>query len=188
MTGTENAPLARRRAGGGVDAESAKESTSSGRLGEPSTPSAEIVSPRPGVENQLQGVIARKSKKRRRFDIFPGSAEALEMLTLAPVFATHLPRYHVEPRAPDGSRLVHDRATRETIVVYTPRFADQFRGGHQAGLWYVRAKSDLRTAPNSSGFASASAAVEALKTGQWGHSRSVQNHGHAARQIHIIWN
>src|SRR5271168_5419431 len=52
---------------------------------------------------------ARKAKVSR-LPVYPGSAQALAMLTLLPVFATPVPRLRVEPRAPDGRLIVYDRA------------------------------------------------------------------------------
>ena len=98
---------------------------------------------------------------------YPGCVEALKMLTLRPVLATPLPRHHVEPRAVDGSRLVHDRATSERFVVYSPRFVEEFRAGHRAGLWYLRTTNDLGTIPQSMGFTTAGGTVNALRAGVW---------------------
>jgi hypothetical protein len=61
-----------------------------------------------------------KTSSRRKRRTYPGSAEALSMLTLRPVFATPVPRHHVKPRAADGTLVVHDRATNEQFVVYSP--------------------------------------------------------------------
>jgi hypothetical protein len=108
----------------------------------------------------------RKSRVRRQLTI-PGSAEALSMLTLLPVFTTPVPRHHIEPRAVDGSLMIHDRATSDQFVVYSPRFVSQFRAGHRAGLWYLRPATDVGVAPQSAGFRSAEAAVEALRGGAW---------------------
>ena len=108
-----------------------------------------------------------KSRGRRRQPTYPGSAEALSMLTLRPVFNTPVPRHHVEPRAADGALVIHDRATSEQFVVYSPRFGHQFRAGHHAGLWYLRPAQDLGATPRSTGFRTARAAVEALRDGDW---------------------
>ena len=78
------------------------------------------------------------------------------MLTLRPVFTTPVPRHHVESRAADGALVVHDRATSEQFVVYSPRFVDQFRAGHHAGLWYMRPARDVGATPRSRGFRTAS--------------------------------
>ena len=117
----------------------------------------------------------------------PGCTEALTMLALRPVFATPVPRHHVEPRTADGSRLVHDRATSEQFVVYSPRFVDQFRAGHRTGLWYLRAATDVGTKPRSVGFATARAAVLALRTGIWRLSHSRPDHSPARKPCRIIW-
>jgi hypothetical protein len=113
------------------------------------------------------GISQICSTRRRRQRTYPGSAEALSMLTLRPVFTTPVPRHHVEPRAADGALLVHDRATSEQFVVYLPRFVHQFRAGHNAGLWYLRPARDLGATPRSTGFRTAQAAVEALRGGVW---------------------
>ena len=89
------------------------------------------------------------------------------MLTLRPVFTTPVPRHHVEPRAADGTLVVHDRATNEQFVVYSPRFVYQFRAGHHAGLWYLRPARDAGATPRSKAFHTAQAAVEALRGGVW---------------------
>jgi hypothetical protein len=107
------------------------------------------------------------------------------MLTLRPVFATPVPRHHVEPRGPDGSRLVHDRATNERFVVYSPRLVHEFRAGHRAGLWYLRPIAELDTTPRSAGFPSAHAAVEALRAGTWRASRSRRQS--AGKPCRVIW-
>ena len=149
----------------------------------------EIVPPRAGPAEPLAGVRCQKSKtaKRRWPPRYPGSAEALNMLTLRPVFATPVPRHHVEPKAPDGSRLVHDRATSERFVVYSPRFVYQFRGGHHAGLWYLRPITDAGATPRSVGFPTARAAVEALRTGGWRLSRSRPYRDRAGKPCRVIW-
>ena len=118
---------------------------------------------------------------------YPGSAEALNMLTLRPVFTTPVPRHHVESRAPDGSRLVHDRATSERFVVYSPRFVDQFKAGHRAGLWYLRPSTDVEATPRSVGFPTALAAVEAVRAGEWRLSRSHPDRDRPGKPCRVIW-
>ncbi len=118
---------------------------------------------------------------------YPGCVEALKMLTLRPVLATPLPRHHVEPRAVDGSRLVHDRATSERFVVYSPRFVEEFRAGHRAGLWYLRTTNDLGTAPRSKGFSTAGGAVDALRAGVWRVSRSHPEPNRARKPFRVRW-
>ncbi len=129
----------------------------------------------------------KKSKGARRHwpPRIPGSREALNMLMLRPVFATPVPRHHVEPRGPDGSRLVHDRATNERFVVYSPRLVHEFRAGHHAGLWYLRPIAQRGATPTSAGFPSVRAAVEALHAGNWKASRSRSKP--AAKPCRIIW-
>jgi hypothetical protein len=130
---------------------------------------------------------SKKSKGARRHwpPRIPGAREALKMLTLRPVFATPVPRHHVEPRGPDGSRLVHDRATNERFVVYSPRLVHEFRAGHRAGLWYLRPIAELDTTPRSAGYPSAHAAVEALRAGTWRACRSRRQP--VGKPCRVIW-
>jgi hypothetical protein len=109
------------------------------------------------------------------------------MLTLRPVFTTPVPRHHVESRAADGSRLVHDRATRERFVVYSPRFVHQFNAGHRAGLWYLRPSTDVEAIPRSVGFATARAAVEAVRAGDWRLSRSRLLRERPGKPCQVFW-
>jgi hypothetical protein len=109
------------------------------------------------------------------------------MLTLRPVFTTPVPRHHVERRAPDGSRLVHDRATSEQFVVYSPRFAYQFKAGHRAGLWYLRPSTEVEGTPHSAGFLTARSAVEAVRAGDWRLSRSRPGRERPDKPCHVIW-
>jgi len=127
---------------------------------------------------------ARKAKVRR-LPVYPGSAQALAMLTLLPVFATPVPRLHVEPKAPDGRLIVYDRALGEQFVVYAPRFVSQFRGGHRAGQWYLRSVSDVGTTPRSLAFPTARAAIEALKGGRW--SLSSTPRYRPDPRLRVIW-
>jgi hypothetical protein len=109
------------------------------------------------------------------------------MLTLRPVFATPVPRHHIESRAPDGSRLVHDRATSEQFVVYSPRFLYQFKAGHRAGLWYLRLRTDVEATPRSVGFPTVRAAVEAVRAGDWRLSRPRPSRDRPGKPCRIIW-
>ncbi len=144
---------------------------------------------RPEPTRSVTDVRSRKSRtaNRRWPPRYPGSAEALKMLTLRPVFATPVPRHHIEPRAPDGSRRVLDRATSEQFVVYSPRFVYQFRAGHHAGLWYLRPMTDAGTIPRSVGFPTARAAVAALRAGRWGLSSSPRDRDVAGAPCRVIW-
>jgi hypothetical protein len=126
----------------------------------------------------------RKAKVQRP-PVYPGAAQAMAMLTLTPVFATPVPRLHVEPKAPDGRLIVHDRALGGQYVVYAPRFVSQFRGGHRAGQWYLRPVSDVENAPRSLAFPTARAAIEALKTDRW--SSSSNPRYRPDPRLRVIW-
>jgi hypothetical protein len=117
--------------------------------------------------------------------VYPGSAQALAMLTLWPVFATPVPRLHVQPRAPDGRLIVYDRAMGEQLVVYAPRCVSEFRGGHRAGQWYLRPVADVGTTPRSRAFATPRAAIEALKVGRW--SLSSTPRFRPDPRLRVIW-
>ena len=95
------------------------------------------------------------------------SSRALAMLTLLPIQAAPVQRVHVEGRQPDGTLRVHDRPTGQQLLVYTPRFNEQFRAGHRAGRWYVRPLLHVGVQPQSCGFATARAAIEAVSAGSW---------------------
>jgi hypothetical protein len=101
------------------------------------------------------------------------------------IFAMPVPRHHVEPRAPDGSRLVHDRATNQRFVVYSPRFVYQFRAGHRAGRWYLRLTTDAGTAPRSVEFPTALDAILALRAGDWRLSHPRRHR--PAKRCRVIW-
>jgi hypothetical protein len=145
--------------------------------------------PSAGPAEPVMTVRSRKSERveRRGSPAYPGSAEALSLLTLHPVFATPVPRHHIEPRAPDGTRWVHDRATSEQFAVYSPRFVIQFRAGHRSGLWYLRPATDLGITPRSVGFRTRLAAVEALRAGGWMPGRSIPECERRRRPCRIIW-
>jgi hypothetical protein len=189
MTTPENSSLgtgtsAARPAGEATRTQSGSENTEG-----PAGPLAEIGVPGPGSTAVAAGSVPRIRKTLQRPGPArdPGSAAALKMLTLRPVFVTAVPRHHIEPRTADGSRLVHDRATSELVVVYSPRFIDQFRAGHHAGLWYLRAKADVAATPRSAGFATPGAAIEAVRAGQWGLGRSRVEHERAGKHFRVIW-
>jgi hypothetical protein len=129
-------------------------------------PPSPVLPPQEPTGTELSQIC--KASLRRTQPKYPGSKEALSMLTLRSVFTTPMPRHHVEPRAVDGALVVLDRATSERFVVYSPRFVFQFRAGHHAGLWYLRPARDLGATPRSTGYRTARAAVEALRDGVWG--------------------
>jgi hypothetical protein len=123
--------------------------------------SAEAV--HPSASQPRAGGPAWSSGRRRS----PSAARALAMLTLMPVRGISLPRVHVGSRRPDGALRVHDRPTGEELLVYTPRFETQFRGGHRAGRWYVRPAVHVGAEPISQAFDTARQAVEAVAAGRW---------------------
>jgi hypothetical protein len=82
---------------------------------------------------------------------------------------------------------VHDRATSERFVVYSPRFVDEFRAGHHAGLWYLRATTNVGVTPQSAGFPTVRAAVDALRTGQWGPSHLRPDHRRPGKRCRVMW-
>ena len=121
-------------------------------------------------------------RPRRR----PTSAtRALAMLTLLPVNATAVPRVHVEPRHPDGTLKVLDRFTGQQLIVYTPRYTQQFRGGHCSGRWYIRPLTHVGTDPTSRSFPTARGAIEGVTAGSWrlgsNSAKGPQN------QVQVIW-
>jgi hypothetical protein len=130
------------------------------------------IAPREAADPRMESRKGEPRKPRRRVS-HPASAHALAMLTLQPVHATPVPRFHVAPSVPNGNVLVNDRVSNERFNVYTPRFVCQFRTGHCAGLWYFRPVSDVGIAPRSPGFPTARTAVEALCTGSWNRDRQV---------------
>jgi hypothetical protein len=107
------------------------------------------------------------------------------MLTLLPVHATSVPRVHVEPRQPNGTLRVLDRPTGQQLIVYTPRFNQQFRAGHRSGRWYVRPVTYVGSDPQSSSFTTARAALEAVTAGRWSLD-SVTAH-RAGLPLRVIW-
>jgi hypothetical protein len=140
---------------------------SAGRLGDPS----------PIVPTAL----ARQDRPRRRQVLV---SQALTMLTLLPVRATSVPRLHVEPRRPDGTLVVLDRFTGKQLMVYTPRFDQQFRAGHRSGRWYVRPFNYVGANPVSQSFCTARGAIDAVTAGHWGLDSRLTT---AARQFLVIW-
>jgi hypothetical protein len=143
---------------------------------------AELAAPDTAV-----GAHLSKACTRRWPPPYPGSAEALALLTLRPVQATPLPRHHVALRAPDGNLVVDDRATGERFVVYLPRFVYQFHAGHHAGQWYLRPVVDVGSAPQSAGFPGPRAAVEALRSGRWKLPHGRIRQSRKSTTCRIIW-
>jgi hypothetical protein len=176
-------------ANGSLPGAAVKMSTRPNRRAESSILHGEIVPPRPEPAEPLASARhhKRKKSKARWPPRYPGCAAALSMLTLRPVFATPVPRHHVERKAPDGSRQVYDRAASERFVVYSPRFVYQFRAGHHAGLWYLRPLTDVGAIPRSVGFPTARAAVEALRAGDWRPSRSSPYRDRHPKPCRVSW-
>jgi hypothetical protein len=123
--------------------------------------------------------------KRRRQPKGRDSRAALAMLTLRPVLARSVPRHHVEPKAPDGVLIVHDRATSDQFVIYSPRFVPQFQAGHRAGKWYLRPLTDLGAAPCSPAFPAAGDAVNALRAGRW--SIPAETRNRSRKRLRVSW-
>jgi hypothetical protein len=90
-----------------------------------------------------------------------------------------------EPKAPDGTLLIHDRATSDSFVVYSPRFVRQFHAGHHAGKWYLQPLKDLGAAPCSRAFPAAALAVDALRTDRW--STSAKAGFTSRKRPRVIW-
>ena len=123
----------------------------------------------------------RPRSRRRSISV----SRALAMLTLLPVHATSVPRVHVEPRQPDGTLRVLDRFTGQQLIVYTPRFTQQFRAGHRSGRWYVRPVTHVGTDPTSRSFPTAWGAIEGVTAGRWS-LRSGSAKGPQER-LRVIW-
>ncbi len=108
--------------------------------------------------------VPTKPRSRRRSTT---AHQTREMLKLLPVHATSVPRLHLEPRLPDGMLKVLDRFTGQQVIVYTPRFTQQFRAGHCSGQWYVRPVTHVGADPTSRSFTTAQNAVEGVRAGRW---------------------
>ncbi len=128
-----------------------------------------------------------RQTERRRPRVYPNCAEALAMLRLRPVFATPLPRFHIEPRLPTGTLTVYDRSSNEHVRVYSPRFAYQFRAGYRAGQWYLRRTMDVGTTPRSRGFRTAREAIAALGAGRWRIPASEPHHSRSLKPLRVLW-
>jgi hypothetical protein len=110
---------------------------------------------------------APRKTRTTRLPFYRNCRQALAMLTLAPVFATPVPRLSVEPRSPDGGLRVLDRATGERYLIYTPRFRAQFQSGHIARMWYVRPVANAGVSVQSRAFPTAHGAIESVREGRW---------------------
>jgi hypothetical protein len=111
----------------------------------------------------------------------------MAMLALRPVFATPLPRFHIEPRLPTGTMTVYDRSSSAHFRVYVPRFSYQFRAGYRAGQWYLRPMTDVGTTPRSAGFRSAREAIAALSTGRWQLPLPKPDRSQAHTPLRVFW-
>jgi len=125
--------------------------------------------------------------ERRRLGVYPNCAEAMAMLTLRPVFATPVPRFHIEPRLPTGTLTVYDRSSNEHVRVYAPRFSAQFRAGYRAGRWYLRPMTDVGTTPRSPGFRTAREAIAALDAGRWRIPVPEPHCGGSHTPLRVLW-
>ncbi len=108
------------------------------------------------------------------------------MLTLLPVHDAPVNRVHVANRQPDGTLRVFDRPTGQHLLVYTPRFTEQFRAGHRASRWYVRPLIYVGVKPQSHGFATARGAIEAVSSGTWNLTAPVAKH-RGPLALRVIW-
>ncbi|WP_148598052.1 hypothetical protein [Aquisphaera giovannonii] len=114
---------------------------------------------------------------------YGNAARALAILSLLPVSEIPVPRVHVGGRQSDGSVRVLDRPSGESLVVYTPRFTQQFSSGHLAGRWYVRKLTHVGVIPRSLPFPTARAAVEAVEAGRWALSTPAKPRQDARRPL-----
>src|ERR1700688_4546687 len=81
--------------------------------------------------------------------------------------------------------MVHDRVSGEWFQVYSPRFVHQFHAEHRAGLWYVRPAANVESGPQSRGYATARASVEALRSGDWIQSTAIK--AQSRKCVRVIW-
>jgi hypothetical protein len=117
----------------------------------------------------------------------PSSARDMAMLRLAPIDAFAVPRLHVGPRQADGGLRVFDRPSGTHVLVYTPSYTSQFRGGHRAGRWYVRSLTHVGSQPQSLDFANARAAIDAVGRGEWGRRPAEAAPASPASRLRVIW-
>jgi hypothetical protein len=126
------------------------------------------------------------TRKPSRRPKAPTSARDLAMLNTAPLGGFALPRLHVEPRRADGGLRVLDRPSGTHVLVYTPRHTCQFNAGHRAGRWYVRSLTHVGGEPQSPGFDTARAAVEAVGRGDW-RARPARPVAASPAPLRVIW-
>jgi hypothetical protein len=150
---------------------------------QPETPCAPAVREEAptNATNKRDAIPTRRSVRPR----CPKSQVALAMLTMHPIQTTALLRFHVALKKPGGGSTVYDRALGEHFEVFTPRFGCEFRAGYHAGLWYVRRALEINSRPRSPGFATARAAIEALRDGHWSDSRF--NLNRTTRLARVSW-
>jgi hypothetical protein len=115
----------------------------------------------------------------------PCRCPTLAMLILQPGHGAPLPRLHVAWRAPNGNWTVYDRASGEQFVAYSPRFNHQFHAGHRAGLWYLRSATIVESGPQSQGYATARASLDALRAGHWDLSTAIRDQ--PRKLARVIW-
>jgi hypothetical protein len=80
---------------------------------------------------------------------------------------------------------VLDRFTGQQLIVYTPRFTQQFRAGHRSGRWYVRLVTHVGTDPTSQSFSTARGAIQGVTAARWS-LRSSSANGPQER-VRVIW-
>src|SRR5271157_2093628 len=135
-----------------------------------------------GVPSVGPTPVSPRPRSRRRSI---SASRAVAMLTLIPIHATLVPRVHVEPRQPDGTLRVLDRFTGQQLIVYTPRFTQQFRAGHRSGRWYVRLVTHVGIAPVSRSFPTARSAIEGVTSGHWSLRSGSAKGPH--QKLQVIW-
>jgi hypothetical protein len=117
----------------------------------------------------------------------PSSTRNMAMLRLAPLDAFALPRLHVESRHVDGGLRVLDRPSGNYVLIYTPYYSSQFRGGHRAGKWYVRSLTYVGSQPQSLDFPTARAAVDAVERGDWMRQSTTPAVALPRPTLRVIW-
>ncbi len=126
------------------------------------------------------GFPQRRTRRRPFY-----ATQSLRMLSLLPVGGTTVPRLHMERDKPNGMLRVLDRFTGQQLIVYTPRFTQQFRAGHRSGQWYVRPDSYIGATPLSQCFTTPKNAIKGVTTGHWNLPSSFV--AAPGKQFHVIY-